>query len=124
MGRLVPTASAYLMVIAVTTGCSPCLFPGSDCDPPAPVVINGTEETITLFNVGGGDEAFLAELEPGARHGVHLTPALECKGGTLSARDPNGNEIASRVGLCRQEEWVVEYPRRLVSPPAWCQRCY
>ena len=104
---------ALLLVGVTTTGCflSPCLGPGADCEPPAPVVVNGTQETITLYSVGDSGEAFLAELEPGAQHQVHLTPARSCiDNGWLSARDGSGSEIASRTGLCREEEWVVEVP--------------
>lgn len=71
---------------------------------------NGTDENISIYSVGDGGEAFLAELEPGASHPVHLSEAFECKGGTLSARGADGTEIASRDGICRKEEWVVGQP--------------
>jgi hypothetical protein len=111
--RSISVASAWIAAGALSllmSGClSPCLFPGADCDPPPPVVTNGTDAIITIYSVGDAGEAFLAEVEPGHSHGVNLSPASECTG-TLSIRAPDGTEIASRQGLCREEEWVVGQP--------------
>jgi hypothetical protein len=107
MGAWVTAGTLSLLV----SGClSPCLFPGADCDPPPPVVTNGTDVVISIYSVGDGRDAFVAELQPGESHEVHLSEAYECLRPTLSARTADGTEVGSRDGLCREEEWIVGEP--------------